>query len=171
MNFYKKKLQSLSVQDTSQILLKANLTVVDQAECRQKYDLLEFRGLRGGLAQSQMWGKEIVLNVKFLDFNKFVLGVPGIKISKKMRVVEIPVDHYNTQKTRSIMSLALYRLVLVAQQKIQLFIRASHITLIGLNRSFGLIKFKFLKFFILYYLFFNNINQTNTIMRLFTKNL
>lgn len=42
------------VQDMTQTLLKANLTVVEQAECRAKYDKLEIRGLRGGLAESQM---------------------------------------------------------------------------------------------------------------------
>lgn len=45
------------MQDTSQTLLKANLTVVDQVECRQKYDVLEIRGLRGGLAESQLYEK------------------------------------------------------------------------------------------------------------------
>lgn len=36
------------------MLLKANLTIVDQNECRQKYEQLVIRGLRGGLADSQL---------------------------------------------------------------------------------------------------------------------
>ncbi|XP_063705763.1 serine protease persephone-like isoform X1 [Culicoides brevitarsis] len=43
-----------TVGDTSQLLLKANLTVVDPTECQKKYESHDIRGLTGGIAESQL---------------------------------------------------------------------------------------------------------------------
>lgn len=40
--------------DKSQTLLKANLTIVDLSECREKYKSHDIRGLTGGVAESQL---------------------------------------------------------------------------------------------------------------------